>query len=205
MTRFFLDDRGIEVPSGSPSLYQILRNLESVHVPPGRGIRQIEVDGLPLMAALSRRTDPLRNTRRCEKIEIFTDPVAGIARDSISEAIRCLDEIEAVSYYATTGCQAFGGRPTFEDLKVMVEVFCWLGFLVNKLESDFCNHSREGVVRVDGQPGWTRSFGAALERCEQARGKEDLASARKLLEEEVFLSVPALKERLNSISRNMSV
>ncbi len=195
MARIFLDHREIERSSTTPSLREFLSDLKYIQLPPNNGIRQINIDGLPLAELLQQGAE---RHNCCEWIEIFTAPVTEIAREAISNAIQYLDRMETIKSF---NANIYRNFRTVQNLKEILEGFRWLDLLISRLERDFCK-GRNRAADISEQ---RQRLAASIEEVRQLYDKNDFASEDKILEKEVLPAVPVWKERLNSILMNMNV
>src|SRR5262245_54488854 len=112
MTRLYIDQQEIPLPvAGLTSLEEVLKLVESTHLPPNTLIREIQVDGQPLSSEQFQSSPSalLEHIDERDRIEIFTATVWDIADDSIREAIDYLTRIEAVTPTLASSFRAYPG------------------------------------------------------------------------------------------------
>ena len=194
MTRLYVDKQEITpLPPDLNSLDQVLKLVQRMHLSPNTVIRQVQVDGLPLISDDRTSSIPERIDDR-EKIEIFTGTLQEVALDSIREAITYLERIEAATPSLASSFRAGAGPEAFENLKQFYEGFYWANLLLDRLQQAF--HIPLETICVGG--GNAREHNAklatALKEVIEAHEKKDFSLVADLLEYEVAAVIPGCKE-----------
>jgi hypothetical protein len=201
MTRFFIDDREIAPPLNASSLDDVLRHVEDVYLPPDSVVRQIQIDGLPLIpndssenwSALFDRIEAR------DKVEIFTGTVEEIARCSIAEALTYLDRIETAILSLAGSFQISPGPQPFENLRQLCEGFYWLNVLLDKLKTNFEIDLDNLLIKEIPAPEYHRKFISILKQLIDSQEKGDFVLIADLLEYEILPLVPVWKEMFSLI------
>jgi hypothetical protein len=103
MTRLYVDKREVAaIPPGINSLDQVIRLVERDHIVGGTIIRQVQIDGRPLIQDANIQSLPDCIDDK-EKIEIFTGTLREVALDSIEEAIAYLERVEGTTPILANG------------------------------------------------------------------------------------------------------
>jgi hypothetical protein len=205
MTRFFIDSREIAQPFDISSLTQVLKHVEAVHLAPNTVIRQIQIDGLPLEMPLSEESsDALFQLERRNKIEMFTGTVAEIARDSIADALRYLDQVEKAIPSLITSFQPSSGQESFEGLKHLYEGLYWLNVLIGKLKTRFQLNLDHAPIRGVSAQEYDKKFILVLKQLIESQQNRDSALIADLLEYEIIPLVPIWKDVLGIIAERIN-
>ena len=206
MTRFFVNEREIPPPLDVTSLDRILKYVEDGHLPPNSIIRQIHVDGFPLIPDTSPEDPPqlIEHIENREKVEIFTGTLPEIAHDSIADAIAYLQRIETVIPSLAAGFQISPGPEAFERLRELYEGFYWLNLLMDKLETGFHITSEDVVVRDVPAREYHRRFISILKQLIDSQERGDLVLVSDLLEYEILPLMPIWKEMFSIIAGKLS-
>jgi hypothetical protein len=195
MTRYFVNEREIAPPMEISSLDQMLKHVEGCHLPPNSVIRQIHIDGQPLLSdAFPDAGEILRQIEHRETVEIFTGTVLEIARDSIAQAVAYLDRIEAVTPSLVTSFQTFPGPEAFENLRQLLEGFYWINLLLEKLSANFQISMEELEVQGICVKEHLEKFISILKQLIDAQERGDFVLISDLLEYEVIAVLPAWKD-----------
>jgi hypothetical protein len=200
MTRIFLNER--EIPSPPPSLTsldEILKHVEHSYLAPNDVIRQIQVDGLPLLLDESGAvpSDLIQGIEKRETVQITTGTLQEIACDSVREAISYLDRIETAIPSLASSFQVFPGPEAFADLKELYTGFYWLNVLLARL--------RESYRSLLGAPlpeDYQRLV-SVLQQLVDSQEKGDFVLIADLLEYEVLPIIPVWKGVFVDIARKM--
>jgi hypothetical protein len=200
MTRIFINER--EIPSPPPSLTSldaILKHIEQSYLAPKDVIRQIQVDGLPLLVDDSGTvpSNLIQGIEKRERVEITTGTLQEIARDSVREAISYLDRIETVIPSVASSFRVFPGPEAFADLKELCSGFYWLNVLLARLRE--CYKSLLGVPL----PEQHQRFISVLQQLVNSQENDDFVLIADLLEYEVLPFIPVWKEIFVDIARKM--
>jgi hypothetical protein len=195
MTRYFVNEREIAPPLDISSLDQILKHVEGFHLPPNSAIRQIQVDGQPLISETYPDSgEILQQIENREKVEIFTGTVSEIAHDSIIEAIAYLNRIEAVTPSLSECFQNSPGPEAFGNLRQLLEGFYWINLLLDKLAASFHIEMDKGLVQGISIREHLEKFIAILKQLIDAQERGDFILIADLLEYEVIPIMPVWKD-----------
>ncbi len=197
MTRFFLDQREIAPPFDVSSLNQVLKHVEAVHLCPNTVIRQVHIDGIPvLMPVAEEKSDFLFEIARREKIEIFTGTVMEIARESIADALQYLDRVEAATPSLISSFQDCPGPEAFERMKELYQGLYWLIVLLSKLKTNFQIGIEDASIQGTLVTEHHNKFISVLKQMINSQEKKDFVLTADLLEYEILPLVPIWKEML---------
>jgi hypothetical protein len=207
MARFYINQREFAPPLEASSLDQILKYAEQSHIPPNSVIRQIHIDGIPMMPDSSPgdQSGVLSQLQSRDKVEIFTGTLEEIARDSITEAIDYLARIEAETPSLAMGFQVSPGSESFESLRQLYEGLYWLNVLLGKLEACFREPLKD--VLIQGVPAQEhhQKFISILKQLIESHEKGDLVLISDTLEFEILPLVPVWKEMFSIILNKVVV
>jgi len=205
MTRFFVDNKEIAPPLDISSLSEILKQVESTHLPPNSVVRKIHIDGLPLepdgFSGESAGTiDPIesRNT-----VEIFTGTLAEIAIASGGVAFAYLDRIEAAIPSLAESFRFCPSTESFQNLRHLCEGFYWLNMLIERLDASFRMQLETILIRGISAPQHHQNFISVLKRLIESQEAGDLVVLSDLLEYEIAPMVPIWREILSTIAEKM--
>jgi hypothetical protein len=207
MTRLYINDKEIAPPLDVSSLNQILRYIESTHLPANSVVRKIQIDGLPLMPenlsnGQSKLLDQI-DTR--DKIEIFTGTVAEIAQDSVAEALAYLDRIETATPSLIISFQTTPGHEAYESLRQLYEGFYWLNLLLDKLKANFLIKLDDILIQEIPAHEHHRKFVSILKQLIDSQQKGDFVMIADLLEYEILPLMPVWREMFGMILKKMSM
>jgi hypothetical protein len=206
MTRFFVNDREIpSPPPGFSSLDGILKYIEENHLPPDNVVRQIQIDGLPLLPA-ERNAVPFdirEGIEKRQKVEITTGSLREIACESVRESIAYLDRIEPVIPSLASSFQAFPGPEAFENLKELYSGFYWLNLLLDRLEKNFRLSFWETSLQGSSFREYQQKFMSVMQQLVGSQEKGDFVLVADLLEYEVLPLLPVWKELFSGIARRL--
>jgi hypothetical protein len=207
MTKFYVNEREISPPLDISSLDKVLKHIEDVHLPPDSVVRQVQVDGIPLVPDDLPEAGPeiLQQLETREKIEVYTGTMPEIARESIAEAIAYLDRIETATPELASSFQVSPGPGSFESLRQLYEGFYWLNLLMDKLETGF--HVTFDDVLVENIPARDhhQKFISILKQLIDSHERGDFAMIADLLEYEILPLVPVWKEMFRIIEKKAGV
>lgn len=204
MTRFFLDSREISPPFDVSSINQILKHVEDCHLSPNTVVRQIQVDGLPLLAESENTGDLLDRIDRREKVEIFTGTVTEIALDSLGQAREYLDRAEAAIPLLSTAFQTSPGPDAFQNLRQMYEGFYWLNVLMDKLKAHFHMCFNDALVQGIPVREHHQKFIEILKQLIESQERKDFVLISDLLQYEILPLVPVWREMFSIISEKVN-
>jgi hypothetical protein len=203
MTRLFVNDREIPTPpSGISSLDGVLKHVEGNYLPPDSVIRQVMVDGLPLVPAELNDVpaDLFEGLERRQKIEVTTGSHRDIACDSLHEAISYLERIEGVIPSLSASFQAYPGPEAFGNLRDLYTGFYWLNLLLDRLGKNFSaaltDVSIDGIALAEHH----RRFLSVLQQLVDSQENRDYVLVADLLEYEILPIVPTWKQIFASIA-----
>jgi hypothetical protein len=207
MARFYVDEREIDPPVDTSSLDQILKHVEATHISPKSLIRQVRVDGIPIVSDDLAKdfAEVMCQLESGDKVEIFTGTLDEIARDSIAEALTYLERIEAGIPSLATGFQVSPGPESFESLRQLYEGLYWLTLLLGKLET--CFHITLDSMIIQGIPAQEhhQKFIGVLKQLIDSHQRGDLALISDMLEFEIIPLVPIWKEMFKIILTKVAV
>jgi len=207
MTRFYINDREIAPPVDASSLHQILKYVENSHLPPNSVVRQIQLDGIPLIPDdfVGDRSEMLDRISGRDRVDIFTGTITEIAHDSIAEALAYLDRIETAIPSLATSFRISPGPEAFENLKQLYEGFYWLNLLLDKLETSFQLQMKDVLIQGVPAPEYHQKFISILKQLIESQEKGDFVLIADLLEYEILPLVPAWREMFGITSKKMGV
>jgi hypothetical protein len=185
MTRLYVDKQEVAaIPQDLNSLDQVIRLVERDHINGDAIIRQIQIDGHPLIPDGNTHSLPDRIADK-EKIEIFTGTLQEIALDSIQEAIAYLDRVEATTPVLANSFRNSIDASTFENLKQFYEGFYWINLLIDRLAQSF--HVPLDASQAGGAPAGAHhnKLASALKALIEAHEKTDFGLMADLLEYEI--------------------
>lgn len=202
MTRLFVDQQEIApVPKSICSLDQILKHVEDSHLEPDTIIRQVHVDGRPLLCG---EVDPevatmagprLANAR----VEIFTGRLSAIALESVNEAEIYLTRMEAAIPSLAMGLRSDPGPGSFEALKQFCDGFFWLNLLLEKVDA---RGNREiGSDPAAGLEG--PRLVSVLNELVQAQGRKDFILVADILEYEILELLPGYRTQFLEVRQRL--
>jgi hypothetical protein len=194
MTRYFINEREVAPPADLSSLDQILRHAKDHHLPTNSVIRQINIDGQPLVLdSFPNPGEILKQIVNRDRVEIFTGTVSEIAQESIVEALAYLDRIEAIIPSLASSFQIYPGPESFENLRQFLDGFYWINVLLDKLALNF--HVALGDCFVQGISvrDHIEKFIAILRQLVDSQERDDFILIADLLEYEVNPIIPIWK------------
>jgi hypothetical protein len=205
MTRFFVDNKEIAPPMDISSLSQILKQVESTHLPANSVVRKIHIDGLPFApdgfageSAGNLNTIASKNT-----VEIFTGTLGEIAQESVGEALAYLDRIEAAIPSLAEGFRFCPSSESFENLRHLCEGFYWLNMLIDRLDASFRMQLETILIRGIPAPQHHQNFISVLKQLIESQEAGDLVVVSDLLEYEIAPMVAVWREMLGAIEAKM--
>lgn len=190
MTRLYIDKHEVPAPAIS-SLDQVLNYVEAKHLPPDTVIRQVQVDGNPLLPEdLHRESPVLGDACQGKTIEIFTGSIREIAIESIREAIDYLARLEDVTLSLARNIRRRPDQEAFLQLKQFYEGFYWLNLLVDRLSTSFSVPLAD--IQVDDTSGaeFHGTLISILKELIDSHEKGDTSLAADLLEYEIVPILP---------------
>jgi hypothetical protein len=206
MTKFYINETEIAPPLNIASLDQALKEIEDAHLTPNTVVRQIQVDGVPVMPddIPQISSEMLLDLESREKVEIYTGTLAEIAHDSIEGALEYLDRIEAATPDLASGFQISPGPESFESLRQLYEGLYWLNLLLDKLETSF--HISFQNVKIQGVAASEhhQKFISILKQMIDSHERGDYILIADLLEYEIRPLIPIWREMFTIISERTS-
>ena len=208
MARVFVDSQEVQATlTGTVSLDQVIQHLEETVLSPDSVIRQIHLDGMPVISPDAERTSeilraPIEGRR---SIEVSTGTVGELARDSIAEALAYLNRIESLTPRLAASFQVTPGPEAFESLRQLYEGFYWVNLLIDRLDTTF----RIGLetVKIDGKSAGVRhrKFLDVLRQMVDAQERQDFLLVSDLLQYEVLTMVPVWRTTFSEIERRIGI
>jgi hypothetical protein len=207
MPKFYVNKREIAPPLDVTSLDKVLKQIEEDHLPPNSVVRQIQIDGIPLMPDdfPENSSELLQSLQVREKVEISTGTLVEIARDSISEALEYLDRIEAATPSLANGFQTCPGPESFEGLRQLYEGLYWLNLLMDKLETGLQISLQNLLINNVLAREHRQKFIAVLKQMIDSQEKGDFILIADLLEYEILPLVPVWREMFTVIQKKAGV
>ncbi len=201
MTRLYIDKQEIApLPADVNSLDQVLRLVESNHLARNTAVRQIEVDGHPLIRN-ERAAGSAENICDGEKIEIFTASLYEVAVDSIREAVTYLERAETAIPSLSASLRIQAAPEASSILRQFYEGIYVINLLLQRLEQSFQVPLAELETRGGSARVCCMRLAALLKEVIDAHGKRDFALLADLLEGQIGPLIPAFKgifEAINS-------
>jgi len=204
MTRYFLDSQEIAIPFDASSITQILKHVESFHLPPNTVVRQVQVDGLPLVPDPKAQFDLQCGIEKRERVEIFTGTVREIAFDSINEALDYLDRVETAIPSLSNTFQSSPGPETFQNLRQLYEGLYWLNLLLDKLKSNFQISFDKAVFQGIPASDCHQKFVTILKQLIESQERRDFVLISDLLQYEICPMLTVWREMFLMISEKVN-
>jgi hypothetical protein len=206
MARIFVDEREIpSPPPGISSMDEVLKHIENNYLHPNHVIRQVQVDGLPMLPdGLEERTfDLSEGIEKREKVEVTTGSLREIAHDSVIEAASYLDRIESVIPSLASSFQVYPGPEAFKNLKELYTGFYWLNILLDRLKTAFEIPFSDISLRGVPVHAHHQKFISILQQLVDSQEKGDFVLVADLLEYEILSIIPVWKELFTSIAQRI--
>jgi hypothetical protein len=204
MTRFFIDNQEIAVPFEIYSINEILKHVEGTHLLPNAVVRQIRVDGLPLISVPEEKSDLLYGIEKRDRVEIFTGTIAEIARDSIADALEYLNRVEAAIPSLGVSFQGTPGPEAFEKLKQLYEGLYWLNILLDKLKVNFHISLENVLIQGTAASTHNQKLISVLKQLIESQEQGDFNLIADLLEYEILPFVPIWREMFTNVSEKVN-
>ncbi|MGD0308281.1 MAG: hypothetical protein ABSC02_03245 [Acidobacteriota bacterium] len=199
MTRLYVDKQEVAaIPQDLNSLDQVIRLVERDHINGDAIIRQIQIDGHPLIPDGNTHSLPDCIANK-EKIEIFTGTLQEVALDSIQEAIAYLDRVEATTPVLANSFRNSIDASTFENLKQFYEGFYWINLLIDRLAQTFHVPLDAGEAGGALAGAHHAKLTSALKALIEAHEKMDFGLMADLLEYEITPLIQGSKEIFTAI------
>jgi hypothetical protein len=136
MIRLYVDSREVPVPDAPTSWEQLIRHVESAHLPSGAGIRQIEMDGsslsvdeLLLLPFEGIARSPLTST-----IRLHTDDIRQLAAQAAGEALSYLERVGPVIPSLASNLRGTASPAARRGLRDLYEGLVWITLLLERLQ-----------------------------------------------------------------------
>ncbi len=199
MTRIYINKKEISpFPPGAHSLDQVIRLVECNHMPPDMVIRQVQVNGVPLVRGEGEPDFPIDICDQ-ETIEIFTSSLRDVALDSVREATTYLDRAEAATHLLATGLRSRSDPEAFAELRQFYEGIYFTNVLLERLEQSFHIPLEEVRVRSGNAREYCVKLAVMLKAVLESHEQKDYGRLADLLEYEVGPLIPVGKEVFSSI------
>ncbi len=206
MTRFFVNNSEIpSPPPGFSSLDGILKHIEENHLPPGNVVRQIHVDGTPVLLTDLRTipADLLQGIEQRERVEITTGSLREIACESLREAIAYLERVEPIIPLLASSFRTFPGPEAFTNLKELYSGLYWLNLLLDRLGKNlgvtFWDIPILGTTFREHQ----QKFVAIIQQLVNSQERADFVLVADLLEYEIHPLLPVWRDLFSGIARKL--
>jgi len=197
MIRLFVDHREIpSPPPGMDSLDQVLKHVEQAHLSPDCVIRQVTVNGIPVVCESFQTDEPGGKGKAASlgTIEISTAAIGDIARESIQEALSYIDRVEAAVPTLAASFQSPPGPEAFENLRQLYEGFYWLYHLLYRLNALLNGNTGKDQPEAASIKAHQDRFLGNLQHMVEAHELHDFALLADLLEYEIIPLIPDLKQ-----------
>ena len=190
------------MPPGIQFLDQVIKHIEVNELPPCTLIRQVHVDGEPVV---SQATDGNGNQFPSwisvrEKVEIFTGTVAEVAGEATQEALFYLDRVEAITPSLASSFQVSPGPEAFEQLKQLYQGFYWLNLLSQRVGAITGFDPETRFLPETTASEYHRKFVSILKRLVEAQETEDFSLISGLLEYEILPLIPDWKALFRTLN-----
>jgi hypothetical protein len=204
MTRYFLDSQEIAIPFDAFSIDQIVKHVETYHLSPNSVVRQVQIDGLPLVPDPKEQFNLRCEMEKRDRVEIITGTVREVAIDSITEALDYLDRAESAIPSLSNTFQTSPSPETFQNLRQLSEGLYWLNLLLDKLKASF-QISFEGVL-VQGMLASEhhQKFITILKQLIESQERRDFVLISDLLQYEICPLVPVWREMFQIASEKVN-
>ncbi len=200
MTRLYIDKREIApLPPDLNSLDQVLRLVESNHLPRNMVIRQVQVDGVPLIQD-DQEAGFQEDICDRETIEIFTSTLREVAVDSIREAVTYLERAEAAIPSLSSSLRIQAEPEASSNLRQFYEGIYFINLLLQRLEQSFQIPFAGLKIRSGSAQDCCIKLAALLKEVIEAHEKRDFGLLADLLEYEIGPLIPAFKETFEAIN-----
>ncbi len=204
MTRYFLDSQEIAIPTEACSFNQVLKHVESIHLPPNTVIRQIQIDGLPLMPDSSEQFNLQSEIESRNRVDIFTGTIQDIAHDSIGEALDYLYRVETAIPSLSDTFQASPGPEAFESLRQLYEGLYWLNLLLDKLKANFQINYDGTLIQGVSASEYHQRFITILRQLIESQERRDYVLISDLLQYEICPLVPVWREMFQIVAEKVN-
>lgn len=194
MTRLFVDRQEINpLPADLNSIDQVLKLVESNHLPPDMIVREIQIDGSPLIREDLNTVLPDK-IQGLDRIEIFTSTVRDVAVESIAEAIQYLDRVEAATPVLTSSLRTLSESDAASGLKQFYEGMYCIYLLLNRLSQTFSLPLQKVAVRGGDAQVFCLKLASVLKEIIAAHEQKDFELIGDLLEYEITPLISSCRE-----------
>ena len=205
MTRLYIDKREVApLPSNLGSLDQVLRLVESDHLPDNMVIRQVQVDGVPLIQD-NQEAGFQDDICDREKIEIFTATLREVAVDSIREAVTYLARAEAAIPSLSSSLRIQAEPEASSNLRQFYEGIYFINLLLQRLEQAFQVPFASLKLRSGSAEDCRFKLADLLKEVIEAHEKQNFGMLADLLEYEIGPLIPAFKETFETINSRIQM
>jgi hypothetical protein len=195
MTRYFINEREVTPPENLSAFDQILKHTEDYHLPPNSIIRQINVDGYPLISdSFQNPGEMLKQIENRDRIEIVTGTMSEIAHESIVEALAYFDRMESLIPSLASSFQIYPGPESFENLRQLLDGFYWINVLLDKLAISYQLVLENCLVQGISVLDHIKKFIAILKQFIDSQQRGDFVLIADLLEYEIIPIIPIWKD-----------
>ncbi len=199
MTRLYVDKREVApLPAGLDSLDQVLNLVESNHLSPGLAVRQVQVDGVPLIQNDGNAGIQTDIGDR-ENIEVFTSSLREVALDSIREAQIYLERADAAIPSLSSSLQIHAELEIASSLRQFYDGIYFVSLLLQKLEQSFHIPFADIKIHSGNAQDCCVRLAGLLNRFVSAHEKGEHALLADLLGREFGPLIPAFKETFDAI------
>ena len=205
MTRYYVNDREVEIPSDFTSFDQKLKYVEDRYLESTAIIREVRVDGRSLLPESFRGGDgSLDLSDDAEKIEIITGTLAEIAVESMAGAQEYLVQIENAAPALAVKFQDFPEPEDFGNLGSLCEGFYFLSMLLDKLAGGYQLKLDEVTVRGISISEHLLKFAEIVKQLNDAQEKQEYLLIADTIEYEILPIVPVWKAIFEAVSKKIS-
>ncbi len=203
MTRIYVDAREVPcLPQGVATLADVLKHVEQNYLGPDSVVRQVCVDGAPLVVddlIHDASAAAARVTFR-ESIEITTGSLNDVASESIGEAIAYLRRVEPAILELAAGFRDMPGPAEFDSLRQLYEGLYWLNLLLDRLQAAF-GVDLSPAISSTAVREYHRRFSVILKRLIGAQEGEDYSVIAAILESEILPLVPIWRAMFEDVGK----
>jgi hypothetical protein len=206
MTRYFINEREVTPPEEFSAFDQILKHVEDYQLPPNSIIRQINIDGCPLISdSFTNPGEILKQIENRDKVEIVTGTVSEIAHESIAEALAYFDRMESLIPSLASSFQIYPGPESFENLRQLLDGFYWINILLDKLAASYHLVLESCLVQGISVLDHINKFIAVLKQFIDSQQRGDFVLIADLLEYEIIPIIPVWKDIFRLLLEKTSV
>jgi hypothetical protein len=204
MTKYFIDDKEIEVSAKFSSFEQFLKYVEVSHLISGRIVRRIYIDG-QLFSHEDLNHGSVSYIETKGKIEIFTSTIGEVSKESIEEAKEYLARVERLAPALCAKFQDFPDADAFQDLRNLYEGYYVINVLLEKLSANYCLKFEDIFVRNVSIQEHLQKFISVLKQLIECKQNRDVALVADILEYEILPGVPIWKEIFDVVQKKITM